>query len=85
MRRVQVGPGSNSYTPKMDSGKFAPAASTAGYRRVNQASGPQASKGEYVSVGWRGGQVWGRCGDAPPTLGVWEGADGERGLEGRER
>merc|ERR1712096_575950 len=34
----------------MDSGKFAPAASTGGYRRVATASGPQASKGEYTAT-----------------------------------
>ena len=50
MRRVQVGPGTNTHNAKNDPGKFAPAPSTSGYRRTANASGPQSSKGDYTST-----------------------------------
>ena len=50
MRRVQVGPGTNTHSAKYDPGKFAPASSTSGFRRTNNASGPQSSKGDYTST-----------------------------------
>jgi len=62
MRRVQVGPGSNSHTPKYDPGKFAPAPSTSGYRRVAHSTGPTSSKSDYTSTQDIGKQM--------PTTGV---------------
>merc|ERR1711916_309914 len=50
MRRVQVGPGTNNHNPKQDAGKFAPAASTTGYRSVGAAAGPTSSQAEYTAT-----------------------------------
>mmetsp|Transcript_143094 Transcript_143094/g.202403 ORF Transcript_143094/g.202403 Transcript_143094/m.202403 type:complete len:105 (-) Transcript_143094:32-346(-) len=50
MRRVQVGPGTNNHNPKMDAGKFAPAASTTGYRSVGAAAGPTSSQASYTAT-----------------------------------
>merc|ERR1711916_42284 len=50
MRRVQVGPGTNNHAPKQDSGKYAPAASTTGYRSVGAAAGPSSSQADYTST-----------------------------------
>ena len=49
-RFFKVGPGTNNHNPKQDSGKFAPAASTTGYRQVGSASGPNSSQGEYTAT-----------------------------------
>jgi hypothetical protein len=39
-----------SHNPKMDAGKFAPAASTTGYRPVGTATGPASSQAEYTAT-----------------------------------
>jgi hypothetical protein len=46
----QVGPGTNNHSPKQDAGKFAPAASTTGYRSVGAAAGPSSSQADYTST-----------------------------------